>query len=46
MIRHSLAAVDTRGIFARYILAQVDLPAVSGVTVGGFQAGLGLRVVF
>ena len=34
------------GIFARYLLAQVDLPAASGVTVGGFQAGLGLRVVF
>ena len=34
------------GIFVRYILAQVDLPAASGVSVGGFQAGLGLRVRF
>lgn len=34
------------GIFARYVLAQVNLPAASGVTVGGFQGGLGLRVRF
>ncbi len=34
------------GIFARYIAAQVDLPAALGVKVGGFQAGLGLRVRF
>ena len=34
------------GIFARYIGAQVDLPAASGVKVGGFQAGLGLRLRF
>jgi hypothetical protein len=32
------------GLFVRYIRAQVDLPAASGVKVGGFQSGLGLRV--
>jgi len=34
------------GLFARYVAASVDLPAASGVTVGGFQGGLGLRVRF
>jgi hypothetical protein len=34
------------GLFARYVRAEVDLPAVSGVTVGGFQGGLGLRFRF
>jgi hypothetical protein len=34
------------GIFVRYVRAQVDLPAADGVTVGGFQGGLGLRVRF
>ena len=34
------------GIFARYILAQVDLPAAAGIAVGGFQGGLGLRLAF
>jgi len=34
------------GVFARYVRADVDLPAVSGVKVGGFQGGLGLRVRF
>jgi hypothetical protein len=34
------------GLFARYIAAQVDLPAASGISVGGFQGGLGLRLVF
>jgi Outer membrane protein beta-barrel domain len=34
------------GIFVRYILGQVDLPAASGVKVGGPQAGLGLRFRF
>jgi hypothetical protein len=31
------------GLFVRYLAAQVDLPAASGVKVGGFQGGLGLR---
>jgi hypothetical protein len=34
------------GIFVRYLRAQVDLPAASGVKVGGFQGGLGVRVRF
>jgi len=34
------------GIFVRYLWAEVDLPAASGVRVGGFQGGLGLRVRF
>jgi len=34
------------GIFVRYLRAQVDLPAASGVKVGGFQGGLGLRLRF
>jgi hypothetical protein len=34
------------GLFVRYLRAQVDLPAASGVKVGGFQGGLGLRVRF
>jgi hypothetical protein len=34
------------GLFARYVAASVDLPAASGVKVGGFQGGLGLRVRF
>jgi opacity protein-like surface antigen len=34
------------GIFVRYLRADVDLPAASGVKVGGFQGGLGLRVRF
>jgi hypothetical protein len=34
------------GVFVRYLRAQVDLPAASGVKVGGFQGGLGLRVRF
>ncbi len=34
------------GIFVRYLVAQVNLPAASGVKVGGFQGGLGLRVRF
>jgi hypothetical protein len=34
------------GVFVRYVRAQVDLPAASGVTVGGFQGGLGLRFRF
>ena len=34
------------GIFARYVAASVDLAAASGVPVGGFQGGLGLRVRF
>jgi hypothetical protein len=32
------------GLFVRYLRAQVDLPAASGVKAGGFQGGLGLRV--
>jgi hypothetical protein len=32
-------------VFARYVAATVDLPAVS-VPVGGFQGGLGVRVSF
>jgi hypothetical protein len=31
------------GLFVRYLAAKVDLPAASGVKVGGFQGGLGLR---
>jgi len=34
------------GVFVRYVGAQADLPAASGVKVGGFQGGLGLRVRF
>ena len=34
------------GILVRYLRAQVDLPAASGIKVGGFQGGLGLRVRF
>jgi hypothetical protein len=34
------------GIFVRYVRAEVDLPAASGVKVGGFQGGLGVRVRF
>ncbi len=34
------------GIFVRYLRAQVDLPAASGVKVGGFQGGLGVRLRF
>jgi hypothetical protein len=34
------------GLFVRYVRAQVDLPAASGVKVGGFQGGLGLRFRF
>jgi outer membrane protein with beta-barrel domain len=34
------------GVFVRYIAAQADLPSVSGIKVGGFQGGLGLRVLF
>ena len=34
------------GVFVRYLRAQVDLPAASDLTVGGFQGGLGLRVRF
>ena len=34
------------GVFVRYVGAQADLPAASGVKVGGFQGGLGLRLLF
>jgi opacity protein-like surface antigen len=34
------------GIFVRYVRAEVDLPAASGVKAGGFQGGLGLRLRF
>lgn len=34
------------GIFARYVGGKVDLPAVSGLTLGGVQAGLGIRARF
>jgi hypothetical protein len=34
------------GIFVRYAGASADLPSVSGLHVGGFQAGIGLRVRF
>ena len=34
------------GIFARYAAGSVDLPAASGVKVGGFRTGLGFRVHF
>lgn len=34
------------GVFVRYVAAQVDLPAAAGVSVGGFQGGLGLRIRF
>jgi hypothetical protein len=34
------------GIFVRYLRANVDLPTVSGVKVGGFQGGLGARLRF
>lgn len=34
------------GVFVRYIAAQADLPSASGIKVGGFQGGLGVRVRF
>jgi hypothetical protein len=34
------------GVFVRYVAAKVDLPSASGVTVGGVQAGAGLRLRF
>jgi hypothetical protein len=34
------------GVFVRYLGAQVNLPVASGVKVGGFQGGLGLRLRF
>ena len=34
------------GIFVRYVLAQVALPAAPELKVGGLQAGFGLRVRF
>jgi len=34
------------GIFVRYAGGVVDLPAASGVAVGGFRTGVGLRVRF
>jgi hypothetical protein len=34
------------GVFARYVAASVDLPAASGLKVGGFQGGLGVRLRF
>jgi hypothetical protein len=32
------------GLFVRYVGAQVDLPIATGVNVGGFQGGVGLRL--
>lgn len=34
------------GAMARYVIGKVDLPAASGLTVGGFQIGGGLRLRF
>jgi len=34
------------GLFVRYAQGTVDLPAVTGLKVGGLQSGLGLRVRF
>ena len=34
------------GLFLRYAGATVDLPSASGVKVGGFQVGVGLRLRF
>ena len=34
------------GLLLRYAGGQVDLPAVSGVHAGGFQAGIGARIRF
>jgi hypothetical protein len=34
------------GLFVRYTQGTVDLPAVTGLKVGGLQSGLGLRVRF
>jgi hypothetical protein len=34
------------GLFVRYVAAKVDLPSAAGVTVGGVQAGAGLRMRF
>jgi hypothetical protein len=34
------------GVYLRYAGASVDLPSQSGVKVGGFQAGGGLRIRF
>jgi hypothetical protein len=34
------------GLFVRYAAATVDLPAASGVKVGGFRTGLGFHVRF
>lgn len=34
------------GLFVRYVRGTVDLPAVSGLVVGGLQSGVGFRVRF
>lgn len=34
------------GAFLRYLTGKVDLPSVSGLTLGGFQVGGGLRLRF
>ena len=34
------------GVMARYLIAKTDLPAVSGLTLGGFQVGGGVRLRF
>jgi hypothetical protein len=34
------------GMFVRYIAAQADLQSASGIKVGGFQGGLGVRLRF
>ena len=34
------------GLFARYVIARVDLPSASGVKAGGLQLGGGLRFTF
>jgi hypothetical protein len=34
------------GLFVRYAQGTVDLPAVTGVKVGGLQSGVGFRARF
>lgn len=42
-VNYMFASRVGAGIFVRYLGAKVDLPAASGLKVGGFQGGLGLR---
>jgi hypothetical protein len=45
-VNYLLAPKVGVGLAVRYIGAQVDVPSASGLKVGGFQGGVGLRVRF